>query len=104
MEFEIMTDIILPTNGEWCLLKEPTGHEAMFPSSGKITRIDIIAWLVRSDCAPVPITAFGPADVSGEYMVQGPAGHFQVMPNGPILHDYNHAREWLIARSRAGAK
>lgn len=95
-------ETIVPAAGEWNICHDnPT-------SSNQFFRIPILAWAIGPNAVPVPITPFGRADTSGEYLVQvvtEACGHFVVLPNGPILAggDFQGAKAWLVEKSRVAA-
>jgi|ERR1700730_6740056 hypothetical protein len=100
-------ETIVPATGEWSLCLDETGPSARI-GIANIFRVPILAWAIKPGAVPVPITAFGPADVSDEYMVQCASdanAMFMALPNGPILagNDFNGAKAWLKQKGRVAA-
>ena len=90
-------ETIVPITGEWYFCTDDEW------STGIFHRVGIIAWAVSLNGIPVPITPFGRADVSGEYLVQSPSGDFVILPNGLTLRSWNDAKGWLTQQRRSAA-
>ncbi|MEP0322879.1 hypothetical protein [Bauldia litoralis] len=94
----MQTNTIVPATPDWRLCLPATG----FGQRGRHIQVDIIAWQLDSTGNPTPVTAFGPADISEGYVVASPSG-FAVLPNGPILLDYNEVSAFLDQKRKAAA-
>jgi hypothetical protein len=100
-------ETIIPATGEWSLCLD---NPDPFASTGiGIFRVPILGWAISGGgSVPVPITAFGPADTSDEYLVQcasDACAAFIILPNGPMFagNDFNQAKAWLRRKGRAAA-
>jgi hypothetical protein len=99
-------DTIIPATGEWSLCLDNPAPSAQ-SGVANIFRVPILGWEIGNPGAlPVPITPFGPADTSDEYLVQCASdanAMFIVLPNGPMFagNDFNQAKTWLRRKVQA---
>ena|SRR6266566_9064311 len=101
-------ETIIPATGDWSLCLDNPGPSA---SMGVVSifRVPILGWAISGTGAlPVPITAFGRADTSDEYLVQcasDACAAFIILPNGPMFagNDFNQAKAWLRRKGQAQA-
>jgi hypothetical protein len=76
-------------------------------SNSHFVQVEIIGWHLKSEnTQPIPLTAFGPADMAREILVLENDGTSQgvwyFLPNGPFLKDYNDAKRALTNLTKGG--
>jgi hypothetical protein len=91
-------ETIVPATADWriCVLA-PIGAL----QRTKLQQFSIIAWRIDLRGQVTPITAFGPYEPVGEYVIADPAGTFIRMPEGETLEGWNGAEEYLRSRGAA---
>jgi hypothetical protein len=76
-------------------------------SNSHFVQVEILGWHIKGDgVQPIPITAFGPADMEREVLVCEDNGTTQgvwyFLPNGPFLKDYSDAKRALTHLTNGG--